>query len=280
MINALFNFILVMLCFDIETTGLDPKRCNVTVVCTEDFVSGVCATYEFARYPQRRQELVDEMVRCFEASESLCAFNGIRFDIPFMVKALGLAQEYQLKWIAKTSDILEQSRIRFKQTFGLNLLCETNQIPIKISDGKEAIRMAEAGRWDELNEYCARDVSILCDIYRKQFITHPRNRQTINLEEWSRSKLYDENPCFFHYCRDTLLWPTAMCANLKDRFRSIAHIEDTLERVAALQDNVFCPETMQYVRKDNAVSMAYHGYNEMSSFQDLESESDIESKVE
>ena len=39
-----------MLAFDIETTGLDRERCEVTVVCTEDFHTGERRAYEFGRW--------------------------------------------------------------------------------------------------------------------------------------------------------------------------------------------------------------------------------------
>ena len=37
----------VMLAFDIETTGLDGSKHDVTVVCTEDYHTGKRVAYEF-----------------------------------------------------------------------------------------------------------------------------------------------------------------------------------------------------------------------------------------
>jgi hypothetical protein len=45
-----------MLAFDIETTGLDRERCQVTVVCTEDFHTGEKHAYEFGRALQGGEE--------------------------------------------------------------------------------------------------------------------------------------------------------------------------------------------------------------------------------
>lgn len=246
-----------MLCFDIETTGLDPDRCKVTVVCTEDFVSGVTRAYEFAQYPEKFDCLREDLIAALEESPSLCAFNGIRFDIPFLAKYLKISNYQQMKWMTKTSDILEQSRLRFKKTFSLNLLCETNNIPIKISDGKEAIKMAENKEWSKLRSYCAKDVSILCDIYRKQKITHPRTNKMIDLKEWSRDKLYDEEPCFLHHVRTNLLWTPQRCVAIKNVFRN--HTTNT-DKIEALKDRTFDTQEEKYVLFHNEVSSEFEKY--------------------
>lgn len=256
-----------MLCFDIETTGLDANHCKVTVICTEDFVSGVCKTYEFARYPERINELTAQIIEDFEACASLCAFNGVRFDIPFMVKSLKIDRVYEARWIAKTSDILEQSRLLYKKTFGLNLLCETNGIPVKISDGKEAIRMAQNGDWDRLNEYCAQDVAILCDLYRKREILHPRTKDSIDLKRWSRDMLYEEEPHFFHYCRQKLSWTPVFCQKLKGMFQRVLHT-GAENKIKALQDCKYDDEQGDFVYAHNLVSQAYSDYCMMSELGD------------
>ena len=54
-----------MLAFDIETTGLQPEKCLVTVVCTQDYFTGERRVYEFARVreeiPEEYQDLVDDL---------------------------------------------------------------------------------------------------------------------------------------------------------------------------------------------------------------------------
>lgn len=256
-----------ILCFDIETTGLSPKHCKVTVVCAEDFTTGECHIFEFARYPERAQELVDSLVEVFDNAKSLCAFNGLRFDIPFMATALRLPDDKCAAWAMKTSDILEQSRNRFSKTFSLNVLCETNNIPIKISDGKEAIRMAERGEWDKLNEYCAKDVSILCDLYRKQHIKLPRANVAVNLADWARPGLYHERPAFLHYTRHCLEWSPAECAALRDILAARGdafHVSDIMDR-KVLRNGSELAVTLIH----NEVSEAWDTYDcAMSSLED------------
>ena len=186
-----------MLAFDIETTGLDGSKHLVTVVSTEDYHTGERISYEFDRVrkqePQNLEKLREDLVQAFNAATSLCAFNGIRFDIPFLRKALRIDHDTVNAWIFKTTDILEACRLgQFgpKHTFGLNLLCEHNGIKMKTSSGLEAIRMAHNNQWDRLRDYCVEDVRILCDLYRKKLLKNPRGHAQIDLTRIAHPDLY------------------------------------------------------------------------------------------
>ena len=186
-----------MLAFDIETTGLCASTAKVTVVCTEDFFTGEKKAYEFARVckhePQNVDLLIEDMANAFDQAESLCAFNGIRFDLPFLHQAFLLSDQRVSAWLAKCSDILEACRLQYygpRHTFGLNLLCIANNIMQKSSSGMEAIVMAQEGRWDDLNAYCHDDVSILCALYRKKHLKNPRKHETIDLSCIAHNTLY------------------------------------------------------------------------------------------
>jgi len=183
-----------MLVFDIETMGLDARKHAVTVVSTEDFASGRCVNYEFARVraetPHLIPALLEEMVQAFEEATSLCAFNSVRFDIPFLATSFSLDPGTVTRWVLKTSDILESSRLLHGTTFSLDLLCETNGLPTKISNGLKAIGMASEKRWQDLREYCADDVAILCRLYSMHNLMHPRSRQNIDLQEWAHKDCY------------------------------------------------------------------------------------------
>jgi hypothetical protein len=188
-----------MLAFDIETTGLDFAKCVVTVVCTEDFHTGERHAYEFARVracePQNEALLRDDLVRAFDEADSLCAFNGVRFDIPFLHSALGLSLETIAEWLLKTTDILEAARLGLfgpAHTFGLNLLCQHNQVAVKSGSGLQAIKFAQERRWDELRRYCADDVRILCDLYRQRLLNNPRFHNVIDLGRIAHSSTYED----------------------------------------------------------------------------------------
>ena len=135
------------------TTGLDFAKCVVTVVCTEDFHTGERHAYEFGRVracePQNEALLRDDMVRAFDEADSLCAFNGVRFDIPFLHSALGLSLETNAEWLLKTTDILEAARPGLfgpAHTFGLNLLCQHNQVAVKRPASNQVRAGAALGR--------------------------------------------------------------------------------------------------------------------------------------
>ena len=177
-----------MLAFDIETTGLDPAHCVVTVVCTQDYYTGERRAYEFARVracePQNEDVLRTELIQAFNDAESLCAFNGVRFDIPFLHKALNLSDATTTAWLFKTTDILEAARLGMfgpAHTFGLNLLCQHNHIQTKSGSGLQAIKFAQEHKWDDLKRYCSDDVRILCDLYKRRYLNNPRFYKVIDL---------------------------------------------------------------------------------------------------
>lgn len=163
--------------FDIETTGL-AETDAVTVVCCETYESGDCRVFNFAKAEtlDERNRLRDELVHVFDDATALGAYNGVRFDLPFMQRALAIPAETVTRWVLKTSDILEQLRLRDNATCKLDYLCALNGVPTKSSSGLEAIRMAAEGRWAELEDYCANDVRILCELYRKRVLQHPARR--------------------------------------------------------------------------------------------------------
>lgn len=97
--------------------------------------------------------------------------------------------------MVKTTDILEACRLQVfgpRHTFGLNLLCQHNGVQMKSSSGCEAVRMAAQGRWKELLDYCADDVRILCDLYRRKQLRNPRGWDTIDLQRIAPDGLYAE----------------------------------------------------------------------------------------
>ena len=186
-----------MLAFDIETTGLDPASSVVTVVCTEDFHTGERRAYEFGRVracePQNEALLRSELIQAFNEAESLCAFNGVRFDIPFLHTALKLSAKTTTAWLFKTTDILEAARLGLfgpTHTFGLNLLCQHNNVSVKSGSGLQAIQFAQEHKWDELKCYCADDVRILCDLYSRRLLNNPRFHNVIDLSTIAHASTY------------------------------------------------------------------------------------------
>lgn len=140
-----------MLSFDIETTGLQNSD-TITAACAYDPVNNIAKTFIFAvdNNPTEFLQLLDN-------ADILCAFNGARFDIPFIQKQWKLPDAQIQSWRIKLIDIYEACLSIFKSGFSLNQLLLANHIEVKTSSGKEAITMAENKRWMELGEYCMHD---------------------------------------------------------------------------------------------------------------------------
>lgn len=184
-----------MLAFDIETFGLDARTAKISVICTECIYTGEQKTFEFARFASENSgpptEMIAELVKTLDDAQSLSAFNGVRFDLPFMQTALSIPEETIRGWVLKTTDILECCRLIHNHTFKLDLLCQSNGLPMKTGTGLFAIQLAKEKRWKELNSYCADDVSILCNLHRLRHVINPRNRVMMDLADWSHPLLYD-----------------------------------------------------------------------------------------
>jgi uncharacterized protein YprB with RNaseH-like and TPR domain len=76
-----------MLAFDIETEGLNSSTCRITVACVYDPDAGIKKTFNFiedgGRFEEERRA---EFIKCLDDAHSLCCYNGVRFDIPFIAK--------------------------------------------------------------------------------------------------------------------------------------------------------------------------------------------------
>jgi hypothetical protein len=67
--------------------------------------------FETAASDTDRRALIDALESDFDAATSLCAYNGVRFDLPFMQNDLHIPTKRITEWVLKTSDILEQLRL-------------------------------------------------------------------------------------------------------------------------------------------------------------------------
>jgi hypothetical protein len=146
---------LPVLAFDIETTGLDAESCEVTCACAYDPDRGVERSFVFSQGgdPGEFMGLLDD-------APLLCAFNGVRFDLPFLARRWGVTDEKVGVWVRKMIDPFEGCKLALGQTFSLNRLLEENGLPVKTSSGLEAVKMAKEGRWAELAEYCMHDTKM------------------------------------------------------------------------------------------------------------------------
>lgn len=157
-----------VLAFDIETTGL--RECDsVTCVCAYDPDRGV----EFsACTPDGRA--CEEFLQLLDAAPLLCAFNGVRFDVPFLARRWGVPRERVGRWVCKLVDPYEACRSALGVTFSLDRVLEANGVPCKTGSGLQAVEMAREGRWADLAEYCMHDTKKTHALLRLGEIALPR----------------------------------------------------------------------------------------------------------
>ena len=183
-----------LLCFDIETTGLDAARDEVTMICTQDVRTGTRKSYNFgvlSHTDEPSADLLCALIEDFEKTDCLCAFNGIRFDLPFMMQALHIHEDIITRWVLKTIDPLEFLRLSGHRTSSLDKICTHNNIPSKSSTGQRAVEMARDGMWEELEMYCAQDVAILSTLVQQRTFQHPAQETEIDLVSCMPDAWYD-----------------------------------------------------------------------------------------
>lgn len=140
-----------MLAFDLETTGLDPASDEVTCACAYDPENGVDIIFFFARDPP------EAFFELLDRAQRLCAFNGARFDLPFLQARYAIPDARVGGWTLKLYDLYEISRLGFESGFSLNALLAANGMDSKTGTGGDAVVLAREGRWDELGAYCRQD---------------------------------------------------------------------------------------------------------------------------
>lgn len=114
-----------VLAFDIETTGVDAARHIVTCVC----VVGMLQAKPYKRtFLFGRDGVADskELFSLFDAADVLYAYNGVRFDIPFLAQRFNVNTERVSSWICKLFDVFEVCKLCVNRTFSLNALLAVN----------------------------------------------------------------------------------------------------------------------------------------------------------
>lgn len=181
-----------MVAFDIETTGLDPLQHRVTAACLYGAMDGqrpgqrvlrdalvpgphVIRTFVFKNQTpnQHDLEMREEFMAHLDSARGLCAFNGIRFDIPFLQKAWDIPASRVEAWVVKTFDVYEACKLGLGATFSLDRLLAANSLESKTGSGLHAILLAKEGRWDELGDYCMQDTRMTYLVSSQQTIALP-----------------------------------------------------------------------------------------------------------
>jgi hypothetical protein len=169
-----------MLAFDLETTGLNPREALITCAAVSDPGAGLERVFFFARLKDDRLvpmlDDAEEFMLLLDQADRLCAFNGARFDLPFIEHCLRPGPERVLSWRLKLHDVFEACKLALGVTFTLDALLAHNSIPGKTGSGCNAIQLAEEGRWDALGEYCLNDTRKTHRVSSLQRILLPKTR--------------------------------------------------------------------------------------------------------
>lgn len=172
-----------VLAFDIETTGLREADA-VTCVCAYDPDRGV--HYRESTPTGARSE---RFLALLDEAPLLCAFNGVRFDLPFLAKRWRIEPQRVGAWVEKLVDPFEACRLALQSTFSLDRLLHANGLQSKTGNGAEAVCMARAGQWARLEDYCMNDTVLTHQIIKLKRVRLPARDKKKNY------KLPGETPC-------------------------------------------------------------------------------------
>lgn len=160
-----------MLAFDLETTGLDPHTDKITCASAYDPDAGIERAFLLCRGDDP-----EEFLALLDSADRLCAFRGGGFDLPFLQHSLGVPAARVRSWRLKLHDVFEACQLALRVTFSLDALLAANGLEGKTGSGREAIRMAEDGHWEELAHYCLHDSRMTHRVSSLDRILLPRTR--------------------------------------------------------------------------------------------------------
>ena len=140
-----------MLGFDIETMGLRPKEHEITVAAISDFESGQRTCFNFLT---DGPDAPEKFMVCLDQATSLCAFNGAKFDIPFIVERFSVEAERYERWILKLFDYYQIAKLVLGSSCGLSDTLKMNHFAPKSGSGLQAIEWAHGKQWGKLQSYC------------------------------------------------------------------------------------------------------------------------------
>lgn len=171
--------------FDIETTGLSFTSDTITAASVYSLEENISQTFVFSKGDSK-----EEFLALLDSAPSLCAFNGARFDIPFLEISWNLSPHRTLQWRLKLFDLYELSVQLFGKGFSLNQLLKANQIPSKTASGTEAIQFYQARDWPSLASYCLQDT-----IKTYQVSSLPRVLLPLPASQGGPLWLFQDTPC-------------------------------------------------------------------------------------
>ena len=158
-----------MLAFDLETTGLDPARDQITCAAVYDPVQGIERVFFFTLGDDP-----ETFMRLLDRADRLCAFNGAEFDMAFIASRLHASAARVRSWRLKLHDVYVACKWGLGVTFPLQALLEANHLQGKTGSGADAVTLFHEKRWTELGDYCLHDTRMTHRVSSLDVIALPK----------------------------------------------------------------------------------------------------------
>lgn len=190
-----------MLAIDIETMGLakDDPHCPITMVCLYDgdtsfrksypFVECVCPNTGAIQCHATYLKYKNELLRDLNEADSICCYNGVDFDLPFIAAKFKVPMETVAQWILKTHDIFFSVKHTLRKFYKLDTLLKVNGMTSKSAKGSTAVEWAREGKIQELEQYCMQDTVLTWELTNKPRVLLPFAVRSKDVY-WSKSRFY------------------------------------------------------------------------------------------
>ena len=171
-----------MLSVDIETMGLEHQH-PMTMVCLYDPEQKIQKAYPFVAcldsttFAVTNHDLFhtmcEDLVNMLDAADSICCYNGIEFDLPFIAAKCLVSDQKLAQWILKTVDVFFTVKYTIHRFYKLDRLLACNKFACKSGSGKQAIELAKSGDIQSLKSYCMMDAKLTWDLTQKEQVFLP-----------------------------------------------------------------------------------------------------------
>lgn len=138
-----------VLAFDIETLGLSPEALRgeglalgkgVSVAAVWDCSGGRCYNFIRSDDDAENQAQKDKFMEELDRAQTLVAYNGSSFDLPFVATEFCVDRGRLQAWQFKTFDPLSIVRLCYGQRLKLSQMLKQNELDSKIASGLEVCR--------------------------------------------------------------------------------------------------------------------------------------------
>lgn len=115
-----------MLSFDLETEGLNPSIDRIAVACIYDPYRNIEVTFNFLDTDDKDivNRRVNEFLKHLDEAPAICCFNGVKFDIPFIVERFKVPPARVHSWMLKVFDMFEICRLVFRSSCSLDSILQ------------------------------------------------------------------------------------------------------------------------------------------------------------